>query len=475
MNFIILMCDTLRYDHLGCTSSGSIHTPALDRFAAEAVSFTQCRVGSYATIPARLEFFTGTVGQPFQPWRPLPWDTVTLPEILREHGYVTMLINDTPHLINHGYGFDRPFHGWHMVRGHEVDRWQTGPAGEVALPCAPEKLKNPDTFLAQYLRNQQGRQWERDWQAPRLMQAAMDWLERNRDHQRFFLWIDCFTPHEPWDPPRRYVERYDPGYQGEEVIFPKYGAADYMTAAELRHVQALYAASVSLLDRWIGLLLEAVDSFGLRENTAVLLLSDHGTMNGDRGIICKPPPLYEGIAHTLFLLRHPSEEGAGRRQAGLLQAADLAPTVLDLAGISPPSSMDGQPAWRLIQGDSSKRAIVASGMARPGAGVTVYDGEWTLILEPGQRCELYHLPSDPEQQHDRSTTDGEVAQRLQHAWLAELERRAAPAAWREAYALGAASPVSPMPPDPFETLRQQRGLNGRNFLQTPVVTQERTS
>ena len=134
MHVIVIVCDNLRYDYLGCNGNTWVRTPNIDHLASQSVVFDSAWVGSYATIPCRLELLTGQRGHPFQPWIPLPWEAVTLPQILGQHGYVTMLINTTPHLINHGFGFDRPFHAWQMIRGQEVDRYRTDPLIDFELP-----------------------------------------------------------------------------------------------------------------------------------------------------------------------------------------------------------------------------------------------------------------------------------------------------------------------------------------------------
>ena len=88
------------------------------------------------------------VGEPFPPWGPLSWETVTLPEVLRNAGYVTMLIHDTPHLVNDGFGFDRPFHGWEMIRGQEVDRYRTDPIRRADVKFDPAKMRFADSHGA---------------------------------------------------------------------------------------------------------------------------------------------------------------------------------------------------------------------------------------------------------------------------------------------------------------------------------------
>ncbi len=102
---------------------------------------------------------------------------------------------------------------------------------EVKLPCAPHKLRNPEA-VKKYLRIVSLRQSESDYFVAQTMSEAAKWLERNYRQEKFFLYVDTFDPHEPWDPPRWYVDRYDPEYRGEEIIYPVYGPANYPTKRE---------------------------------------------------------------------------------------------------------------------------------------------------------------------------------------------------------------------------------------------------
>ena len=122
MNIIVVVADTLRYDYVGANGNDWIHTPNIDKLAARSWVFDHCYSASYPTIPHRIDALTGKYGGPFHPWRPLPFDVLTFPQVLAQAGYRTQLINDTPHLINGGHNFDWPFHAWSFIRGAEVDR-----------------------------------------------------------------------------------------------------------------------------------------------------------------------------------------------------------------------------------------------------------------------------------------------------------------------------------------------------------------
>ena len=131
----------------------------------------------------------------------------------------------------------------------------------VPLPCPPEKLGQVER-VAQYVRNASLRRSEADYFAPQVFTQAVRWLEQHHAGGPFFMHLDVFDPHEPWDPPQHYVDRYDPDYDGPAIINPITGDSNRYSAAELRHIRALYAGEVTMVDRWLGWLLNAVDSLG---------------------------------------------------------------------------------------------------------------------------------------------------------------------------------------------------------------------
>ena len=100
----------------------------------------------------------------------------------------------------------------------------------------PHKIKNVRS-LDNYLRNHFDRRYEREYSVARTMSDAMDWLETNYNHERFFLYVDMWDPHEPFDCPWYDYELYaDPGYDGDQLTYPQYGRSTYMTEAEHQNV-----------------------------------------------------------------------------------------------------------------------------------------------------------------------------------------------------------------------------------------------
>jgi len=458
MNIILIMSDTFRRDHLGCYGNDWIRTPNIDRLAKESVVFDRAYTASFPTVPNRRDIVTGRYTFSYSDWSPLPADEVVLAEVLREAGYVTMLVADTPHILKDGYHYDRGFNGWIWIRGQENDRYNTDPI-DYTFPCNAQKLRSPYQTVEQYLRNVSQRRYESDYFAAQTMKEAATWLERNRKHEKFFLYVDTFDPHEPWDPPKWYVDLYDPDYAGEEVTYPVYGPCDFLTQAELKHVRALYAGEVTMVDRWVGFLIEKIRDLGLWDNTAIIFASDHGFYHGEHGLIGKSiitesahglAPLYDEVASIPLIIRVPGIEP--HRCEALVQPPDLMPTILRLAEAKIPVTVQGRSLFPLLKGEkpSWRDFAVASPSIIDGpiAGqrISVITQEWFLIycgqvnkalkempaerkirivdgLERLQkivggrpRNELYHLPKDPKQVNDVFEENIQVAREI-HARL----------------------------------------------------------
>ena len=405
MNIIVVCADTLRRDHIsayaeqtGEWASGGrwrVDTPNIDRLAARSSTFEDYYVGSFPTVPNRHEVFTGRAVFTYAEWAPLPSTEIVLSETLKNAGYVTMLIADTPHILQNGANYDRGFSGFDWIRGQENDRLRTDPR-DVTLPAAKEKLRGPDRALTQHLRNTSTWRQEADRFAPTTFSRAAQWLERNHENGPFFLHVDTFDPHEPWDPPECYVDKYDPGYSGDKVTYPIYGYwRDFMSAPELRHSHACYCGEVSMVDHWLGVILDTMDRLDLWQTTALLFLSDHGFYFGEHGIIGKsiieekgpasPHPLFPEVTRIPLIAHIPGITRPGQRIDGFVQPMDLMPTLLDMANVSPTGTAHGSSFLPLVRGEVtglrdcvvSSHTIIGPAAGRPSS---IRTRDWTLIL-----------------------------------------------------------------------------------------------
>ena len=116
MNIIEIVSDTLRRDYLGCYGISWVHTENIDSLAEQSIIFDRSYIASYPTVPMRHDLFTGRYTFTYSGWEPLPRNEVILSQTLRQAGYTTMLILDTPHMIENGFNYERGFDGWNWIR-----------------------------------------------------------------------------------------------------------------------------------------------------------------------------------------------------------------------------------------------------------------------------------------------------------------------------------------------------------------------
>ncbi len=428
MNVILIVIDSLRKDHVGAYGNDWIQTPNLDALAGQSLIFDQARPESMPTIPARRAIHTGLRTFPFRNfvppkgnhvrlygWQPIPEDQTTLAEILQGSGYETMLITDTQHQFRSSMNFQRGFDMFSFIRGQENDPYR--PFWEVPPQSLDNTLTtgNPDNVegkMRQYFANTTYRKSEEDYFAPRVFGQAAEFLQGVKDREPFFLAVDCFDPHEPWDPPEKYVKLYDDGYRGREPYVSVYGDSGYLTARQLERMRALYAAEVTMTDRWLGRLMNTVEDLDLAKNTMVLLLSDHGHAFGEHDIVGKPPDaLWPENTDVPFMIRHPEGKKAGEVSDYYASTHDVAPTVLGSLGIRPPSPMDGQDLSVLLNDEKPEpRPYFTIGWHKY---VYARDDRYVMFgSNTGRRAKLFDLREDPAQKNNVAWRNSDVVDKM---------------------------------------------------------------
>jgi arylsulfatase A-like enzyme len=430
MNVILIILDSLRRDHLGCYGNNWIKTPNLDRFSGTSATFEMAYPESLPTIPIRRSIHTGIRTFPFRDykipkgghvkiygWQPIPDGQVTLAEILRHEGYRTAFITDVYHQFKPGMNFHRGFDEWRWIRGQEGDAYNSNPVLDLE-PYTSEAGMCNKKILSRYLSNTSGRREERDYFGPRVFSEAERWIRENHDVDRFFLCIDSFDPHEPWDPPEKYVDLYDPGYTGKNVIAPMYRDwQDYLSEDELKHMKALYAAEVTMVDHWFGKFMHALEETEYSKNTLVAVISDHGHQLGEHGTTGKlPRGLYPELMDIPLIISEPGGEGRGKRVPGMVYNHDLFPTVLSYLDIAAPNEPDGIDLRPMISGeDTCPRDFVTSGY---NDFFWIRDSGHTLIHNSrGMGDRLYDLKRDPNQAKDISEDKPHEVMRLKSLLL----------------------------------------------------------
>jgi arylsulfatase A-like enzyme len=332
-NAIVILLDSLNRHMLGSYGGSEFATPNLDRLAKRSVRFTEHYAASLPCIPARHDILCGAWDFLWRPWGSVElWeDAITYP--LRRAGVVSQLISDHPHLFETGgenYHID--FTAWDYQRGHEGDAWKTrADPSWAGTPMFGPKRQMPYDRSRGYFKR------EADFPGPKTMQAAADWINDNVGaHDRFFLFVDEFDPHEPFDTPQEYIESYDPEWEGPPLIWPPYGAdivkRGVMSAREGKHLRSAYGAKLTMIDHWLGRVLDRIDEKKLWDDTLVVLCTDHGHYLGEKDIWGKPAvPLYDTIARIPLLIAAPGL--APGLSDALTTSVDLFATLAELFGV----------------------------------------------------------------------------------------------------------------------------------------------
>jgi arylsulfatase A-like enzyme len=420
MNVIFIVNDSLRRDHLGCYGNDWIQTPNIDRLASESAVFDHFYPEGIPTVPCRTTFFTGRFTFPFRGWQRLEPTDILLAEVLWNKGYTSSMITDVFHLHKPTMAFERGFDFVQHIRGHEGDPWILDESIEVDVDKyykGDGKDKAVRAQLTQYLRNIHWWKGEEDTFVARCAKSAVKWLEEQPVKDNLFLCLDCFDPHEPWDPPPPYNRMYtDPEYTGKDIIQPIPGKLEgYLTPEEQNHIFKLYAGKVTLCDKWVGLLLDKLKEMGMYENSLIIYTSDHGEPFGEHGIIRKSDPLlYEELVRIPLLIRHPEGVGAGERFDALIETTEIFPTILDFLNVRMPPKVHGKSLLPMMRGEiDTIRDKAYMGVFKQAWRVNDYDWSYILNFGKGKTSELYNLKDDPQEKNNLVDDNRQKAMELE--------------------------------------------------------------
>ena len=360
VNVIVVLLDSLNRHMLGAYGGTEFETPNLDRFAARSTRFTNHVTGSLPCMPARHDILCGSLDFLWKPWGSIELWEESITAALQRSGVTTMLVSDHPHLFETGgENYHTDFHGWTYERGHEGDPWRTyADPTAIGAPSLPPTVDG-GWFLRQRLNvdndrfgrrhYDDARTWfraEEDFPGPKTMRAAADWVRHAHTHDSWFLFIDEFDPHEPFDTPEPWASKYDDEAWGDDrLIWPPYaigGASkDLLTQAQCRNIRNNYGAKLSMIDHHFGVLLAELDAQDLWDTTAVIVCTDHGHYLGEERSVGRPGdeevadiwgkpgvPQFEPLGHTPLMIHWPGRQGGGEIDA-LTTNVDLHATIAD--------------------------------------------------------------------------------------------------------------------------------------------------
>jgi len=463
-NIILIMTDQQRADTIGALGAPWMQTPQLDRLAREGVAFTECFVTSPVCVGARASLFTGKyphgcqVFSNFQPWEP------TWVRTLADTGYHCVNIGkmhinpyDAPGGFHQRFivenkdrplfleerdraiydEWDKALHARKLVKPSRYNRHAADPEGYKqavgAFTWHLDPDMHPDNFVGD---------------------TACWWIGDRQNRDPLFLQIGFPGPHPPYDP----VPEALAAYADADIPVPIVGAAelraqppaqqrlrenmiefnfdsiawrDDVTPADLLRMRRHYAANVSMIDRQVGRILHALDARGYLDNALVIFTSDHADALGDHGHVQKWT-MYDTVVRVplIFWSRNLGLRPAQRDE--LVQMFDIAPTILEAAGVAVPDDFEARSLRGALTADPDHRpreavyAELARDHIQTGSDFILMrrDRERKIVLYLDQaEGELYDLRDDPAETRNRWHDEALRAQRDRLAeeslrWLA---------------------------------------------------------
>lgn len=385
-NILWICTDQQRYDSLGCSGNSIVRTPHIDRLAAEGVQFDRAYCQSPVCTPSRASFLTGRYPRTTRcraNGQAMPVDEVLVSRLLADGGYSCGLAGKLHLSPCHPFvttaaerRIDDGFHQFFWSH-HPNPDWGANEYSQW-LRQKGRSYKTAPVEGSRYV--QTGPDAE-DHQTTWCAEKAIQFMESHADHKHpWFFMANLFDPHHPFDPPKAYLDRYlnaldsiplpkytageldnKPEYQRIDHV-GAYGTKGFLAASDMeerdhRMLRAAYWAMVELIDGQVGRMLASLKRTGQLDNTIVIFMSDHGELLGDHGMYLKGPHFYEESVRVPLILSGPGFIQGGRRTDGLIELVDIAPTLLDAAGLPAYAGMQGQSLWPYLTGRKGKESL----------------------------------------------------------------------------------------------------------------------
>ncbi|MCC5844348.1 MAG: sulfatase-like hydrolase/transferase [Verrucomicrobia bacterium] len=474
-NILLICTDQHRHDYLGCRGADWLSTPNLDALASIGTRFTNAFTNSPVCSPARCALATG-----MQPHRIgcldngsfLPHSARTFYQQLRDHQYWTGYVGKLdlakpahPEKITWAsgrcprdvaVGFCAPFdtdvgmlpvdgesspYGRYLAKRGLLDafnddrkrrisrpgivavsnfshgkvdlRREEMPPGWFEAACADSPLPSehhPDPFIAD---------------------RALDWLGSVDRSGPWFLQVNFFGPHDPFDPPAEYGQKYRSAAVPDAIPANFDGKPEWVgkrfimdDPEQVRFSRRQYSGVVEQLDTQVGRLLALLEETGQRDNTIIVMTSDHGEMLGDFGLYMKHVP-YEASIRIPMLFAGPGIP-RGAVVDDLVELIDLNPTLCELAGAPPLPETDARSLLPLFSGKGGEHRD--SILSAENHFRCLRTRKWKLVVSHNDREELYDLENDPRELHNLAETE-ECRDTLRHL-RGELGKRWMEGMWR---------------------------------------------
>lgn len=424
-NVVLILADDLGYNELSCNGQQKFSTPNIDRLSKEGITFTQHYSGSPVSAPSRCSLLTGMhtghayirdnkeVGafHEYTGQMPLADSCFTLAEMLKKSGYATACIGkwglgfngNSGDPVNQGF---EHFFGYLCQRqGHNYYPeylWRNGKKVLLNNPSfSPHQQltgNNPDSAgFAAFTGNEYSQQL--------MVNEALHYIGENNE-KPFFLFLTFTLPHLALQAPPEKVEKFrtafaDTPYDGSDGYLPS------------RFPRATYAAMISLLDDYVGVILNELKNQGLDENTIVIFTSDNGATFNTGGADTKffgsndpfrgyKQDLYDGGIHVPFMVRWKGTISPGQKSDLICGFQDIMPTLAGISKSQVPENLDGISLLPTLldEGKQRKHKFLYWEYHSNGGSQAIRYGKWKAVKrnirnQKEAEIELYNLELDP--------------------------------------------------------------------------------
>ncbi len=373
-NVLLITLDTTRADRLGAYGNNPSITPNLDVLAEKGVVFESAFCNVPLTLPSHASMLTGLLppehGLRLNSRGSLKDKVPMLSELFSQSGYRTAAFLAAP-VLDARYGLDRGFD----VYDDEIDiRTATGEHSDMMY-------RRGDI----------------------MAERSATWIKERGGNGRFFCWVHFFDPHYP--------------YYTHSTIFGD------------KFEKASYDAEISFTDIQVGKLMKILEQNGLKDNTLVIVVGDHGeSLQADPHFEPRPHHgymLYHPTIHVPMILNLPRELKPGSRVAGPVSLVDLFPTIPAIAGIGPAPSSSGQNLLQVLKKQDRITGSVYAETLLPasfgwGRQRMVIADNWKYIESPVE--ELYNLAADPFETKNLAKEETGQLQELRQLLLSRADR-----------------------------------------------------
>ena len=427
-NILILYTDQQRWDALGANGNREIITPNLNQLAADGLNFTHHFVQNPVCMPSRISMLSGRYPSSLGITHmgvPVPESIVTLPHFLKQYGYRTANIGKLhflPH-ANRDHRLPHPAYGFdHLEIADEPGVYEDAYRAWVRRR-APEQMDAISAGIPPATRVWQRAMGINDGVAHRgdlegrhdfdraIPFAADDGLThsafvgeqtiefiRQTGDEPFLCIAGFYSPHAPWMTPQKYLDLYD----ADQLAIPEFPAhinaqrpqepQAPFSDAQLRRARQGYYAMISEVDHYVGSILDCLETTGKRNNTIVVFTSDHGEWLGDHLRYGKGYPADDAVSRVPLIISAPHAQ-CGKTHRGVVEAVDILPTMLELAGIQIPTYLQGESLAGLIEGRD--RAPKSIALTEGDGWKCLRTDRYRYLVHVDGRESLWDIDADP--------------------------------------------------------------------------------